>query len=155
MCVAEAAQYYINVLHVVVAMPTVAAARRKKPARSRPRSGPGAPLPLRVLACFLAVPSSVLLAFVAVGWYVGVAWLAPSGPAWWAHTVVYSSIVSGFYGAFMLCVVSDLSRFPQRATPPSTPNPTTTHTLTHTTHRETERQRELLRLHCAATDLTA
>lgn len=79
-------------------MPTVAAVR-KKPARNRGRRRGPAPLPLRVLACFLAVPSNALLLCVAMGWYVGVAWLAP--PAWWPHTVAYTSVVLGFFGAFL------------------------------------------------------
>ncbi len=85
-----------------------AAARRKKPARSRaPRRGQGAPLPLRALGCFLAVPSNALLIFVAMGWYVGVAWLLPNDPASWPHTVGYSSTILGFYCAFFACVISD------------------------------------------------
>eukprot|EP01043_Picozoa_sp_COSAG02_P049562 COSAG02_NODE_4990_length_4743_cov_1.998923_3_plen_83_part_00 len=77
-----------------------AAARRKKPARSRPRRGQGAPLPLRALGCMLAVPSNALLFFVAIGWYVGLAWLLPNDRASWPHTFGYSSIILGFYGAF-------------------------------------------------------
>ena len=77
----------------------------KKPWRRQAHRGP-APLPLRALAWFLALPSNILLLCVAAGWYVGVVWLAPGTPSGWIHSVAYSIVVLSFFGAFVACVLS-------------------------------------------------
>jgi hypothetical protein len=77
----------------------------KKPWRRQAHRGP-APLPLRALAWFLALPSNILLLCVAAGWYVGVVWLAPGTPSGWIHSMAYSIVVLSFFGAFVACVLS-------------------------------------------------